>query len=162
MTVAERTREAVRDRPFLADALAAGVVNYSAAASSLDIDAETDAVTAALRRYGEELTRETPDHDARVTMERGLSVVTDPETSTAAEPLLRVAGTALTDDGGRLAAIVARGDADPLALERTLGRLRTAEIDTEVAGVGRDALVVAVQSRESAAAVRAVEDALGD
>jgi hypothetical protein len=160
MTVAERTRAAVRDHPFLSDALAAGVVNYSAAASLLDIDAESDAVTAALRRYGDELARPTADHDARVTIERGLSVVTDADANSATDPLLRVAGTALTDDDGRLAAVIARGDVDAFALEQTLGRLRTAEIAVEIAGVGRDALVVVVQSRESAAAVRAVEDAL--
>jgi hypothetical protein len=55
MNVAERTREAVRRRPFLHDALAAGVVNYAAAAEFLDVDRGDDAVTAALRRYADDL-----------------------------------------------------------------------------------------------------------
>jgi hypothetical protein len=159
MTVAERTREAVRSRPFLYDALAAGVVNYSAAAETLALDAETDAVTAALRRFGDELDEANFEPDARVTMRRGLSTINGVDTADA-EPLLHIAGTSLHDDSGDLAAVVARGSVDALALERALGRLRTADVTVEVAGVGRDALVAAVPSRETAAAVRAVEDAL--
>lgn len=91
MTVAERTRSAVDARPFLRDALAAGVVNYAAAAETLSVaDAEsntdgrgdTDAVTAALRRYAAELSRSSPPGDARVRMERGLSSVDMDESET--------------------------------------------------------------------------------
>jgi len=45
MSVAERTRAAVREEPFLHDALRAGVVNYRAAARYLDVGDE-DAVRA--------------------------------------------------------------------------------------------------------------------
>ena len=49
MTVAERTRAAVRAEPFVYEALRAGVLNYTAAARYLDVGDES-AVSAALRR----------------------------------------------------------------------------------------------------------------
>ncbi|MFT4958602.1 MAG: hypothetical protein ACI9EZ_001934, partial [Halobacteriales archaeon] len=55
MSLAERTREAARARPFLVEGLRAKVVNYTAAARFLDVDGEVDAVATALRRYGEGL-----------------------------------------------------------------------------------------------------------
>ena len=73
MTLAADTRAALRRRPFLHDALRAGVVNYAAAARLLDVDGEQSAVVAALRRYAETLPAyaETA-RDARVTMRSGL------------------------------------------------------------------------------------------
>ena len=59
MSLASDTRDAVRRRSFLHAALAAGVVNYTAAARYLDVG-EEEAVVAALRRYAEELTAEQP------------------------------------------------------------------------------------------------------
>jgi hypothetical protein len=169
VTVAERTREAVDRRPFLYDALTAGVVNYTAAAELLALDAGTDAVTAALRRYAAELSSSTVAADARVRVERGLSVVTDertapvdPDEDGEPQPLLRVGDTALVADDGDLAVLLASGTVSPAALEAVLGRLRTAEIAVEAAGVGGDALLVAVPRRESAPALRVVEDALAD
>ncbi|PSQ40560.1 hypothetical protein BRD10_02000, partial [Halobacteriales archaeon SW_12_71_31] len=62
MTIAARTREAVRARPALRTALAADAVNYTAAARLIATDAAVDAddddheaVAAALRRYADEL-----------------------------------------------------------------------------------------------------------
>jgi hypothetical protein len=60
MSLASETRDAVRARPFLHDALAAGVVNYAAAARALDIGGDVDAITAALRRFAEELSDPDP------------------------------------------------------------------------------------------------------
>ncbi|WP_449240083.1 DUF7523 family protein, partial [Candidatus Halobonum tyrrellensis] len=78
MTVAEAARAAARERPFLFDALRAGVVNYAAAAETLvaaGVDADADAVATALRRYAADLDAADPAFDARVTMERGLGRV---------------------------------------------------------------------------------------
>jgi len=188
VTVAERTRSAVDARPFLRDALAAGVVNYAAAAETLSVAAgdDTDAVTAALRRYAAELSRSSPPGDARVRMERGLSSVDTDESETGidadesetsvdtsgtaatpgdsrdAPPLFRLGGVALVDDpGGDLTAVLARGEVDARGLEHVLGRLRTAGVSVTAAGVGDGVLVVAVPDRAGATALRTVEDALG-
>jgi hypothetical protein len=59
VTLAAEAREAVRRRPFLYDALGAGVVNYSAAARLLDVDGETDAVVG--RRDGPDALRAVED-----------------------------------------------------------------------------------------------------
>ncbi|MFC7137407.1 hypothetical protein ACFQRB_15140 [Halobaculum litoreum] len=83
MTVAEETRAAVRERPFLYDALRAGVVNYAAAAATLDIDADPDAVATALRRHAAEIDARPPaTGDARVTMERRVGAVGGPTATT--------------------------------------------------------------------------------
>ena len=164
MSVAERTREAVRARPFLRDALAAGVLNYAAAAERLDVDAGGDAVAAALRRYESELTRASQASEsasARVRLQRGLErVQRGPERagSEATDPLLAVGGEAYRTGDGRLAAVTARGDAvGARELERVLGRLRTAEVGVEAAAVGGETLVVLVSGRASADALRLAE-----
>jgi hypothetical protein len=156
MTLAADTREAVRSHPFLHDALRAGVLNYSAAARFLDVDGETDAVVAALRRYAEDLPDyEAPTRGAAVSMRRGLGDG-DPEAA-----LLVVGETALVPDAGSLTGLLATGDVDAAALRVVLGRLDTADIGVEAAAVGEDALVVVVAGREGPDALRAVEDALG-
>ncbi|MEZ3116921.1 hypothetical protein RYH80_13480 [Halobaculum sp. MBLA0147] len=197
MTVAERTREAVRARPFLHDALAAGVVNYAAAAATLEVDAGQEAVTAALRRYAEELSPPGDAGEARARLHRDLVVVGADESgdTTAAsegndgspddttvsegndgslddttvasddtpEPLLVVGGRRLVDAAatgqrrGDLAAVLATGDVAPSAVERVVGRLRTADIDLVAAAVTTDALLVAVPRRAGADALRVVE-----
>ena len=47
-SLAARTREAVRNEPFLHDALRAGVLNYTAVARYLEVDGEHDAIATAL------------------------------------------------------------------------------------------------------------------
>jgi len=156
MTLAADTREAVRRHPFLHDALRAGVLNYSAAARFLDVDDETDAVVAALRRYAEDLPDyESPTPGAAVSMRRGLGRG-DPE-----EALLVAGETALVPENGSLTGLLATGDVDAAALRSALGRLATAEVDVEAAAVAGDALVVVVGGRDGPDALRAVEDALG-
>lgn len=155
-SLAARTREAVRDRPFLYDALAAGVVNYTAAARRLDVDGETDAVATALRRFAEDLDDDPTDGaDARVSMHSGVRPAEGD-----ADPLLVVGDAGFVPDGGSQTAIVARGEVDARLLERVLGRLRTAEVDVEAAGVSAAALVVVVSRRAGADALRAVEAAV--
>lgn len=195
VTVAERTREAVRARPFLHDALAAGVVNYAAAAATLDVDAGEEAVTAALRRYAEELSPPDDAGEARARLHRDLVAVgadgdgvgdtaasdggdagdtvaegddggpddTTAASDGAADPLLVVGETRLVDAAavgrrrGDLAAVLATGDVAPSAVERVVGRLRTADIDVVAAAVTTDALLVAVPRRAGADALRVVE-----
>ena len=143
MTLADDTRAAARDHPFLVAALRAGVLNYAAAARFLDVG-ETDAVATALRRYAEELPDYAPEsRDARVTMHRGVGPA-DPD-----EALLAVGDLALSPDGGDMTAVLAAGDVDAAALAAVLSRLAVAET-----------LVVVVEKRSGPDAVRAVENAL--
>ncbi|MFB6308088.1 MAG: hypothetical protein ABEH35_02050 [Haloarculaceae archaeon] len=154
-SLAETTREAVRERPFLYDALRAGVVNYTAAARYLDVEGETDAVATALRRFADEL----PDlsregGDARVSMESGLG-----ETDTD-DPLLSVGGTGYAAGAGSLTGLVATGDVTAADLRDVLGRLAAADVGVEAAGTAGDALVVVVGRRDGPDALRIVEGAL--
>lgn len=153
MTLAADTRDAVRSRPFLYDALRAGVVNYSAAARFLDVEGETDAVVAALRRFAADLPDVDPGPGGAVSMRSGLGEG-DPD-----DALVVVGEMALVPDAGSLTALVA-SDGDAGALERALGRLRTAEVAVEAAAVGGGSLVVVVGRRDGPDALRAVEDAL--
>jgi hypothetical protein len=152
MSLAAKTRRAVRRQPFLYDALRAGVVNYAAAARYLDVG-EQDPTVAALRRYAEELPDLPADaYDARVTMQSGVGPGSDD-----GETLLSVGGTALTADGGDSTAILTTGDVDAGLLRTALGRLAAEDIAVEAAGFGGDSLVVVVGRRDGADALRAVE-----
>jgi hypothetical protein len=151
--LAAETRGAVRERPFLHDALRAGVLNYAAAARALDIDGESEAVAAALRRYAEELDPPTAeDRDVRVTMESALGE--------AEEGPFAVNGNAYASGAGSLTGVLAVGEVDAAALRAVLGRLHTAGVTPEAAGVAGDALFVVVPRRAGPDAVRAVEAAL--
>ncbi len=156
MSLAAATRDAVRERPFLYDALRAGVVNYTAAARTLDVEGDTDAVATALRRFAEELS-DGPAHaaEARVSMRSGLGRVED------GDALLAVGTTRFGEGVGSLTGIVASGDLDPAALGDTLGRLRAADIGVEAAGVDDETLVVVVERRDGPDALRVVESAVG-
>lgn len=161
MSLAERTRAAARDTPFLVDALRAGVVNYSAAARYLDVDGETDAVATALRRFADEL----PDAhdeslDVRVSMERGIGPVRDPTDASAQEVLLSVSGTAYAaiDDGKT--AILATGELDLHATREAIGALAVKDVAVDAFAYAQNVLVFVVPKLDSANALRAVEDAL--
>jgi hypothetical protein len=182
MSVAADTREAVRDRPFLRAALRAGVVNYAAAADFLDVDADREAVAAALRRYAADLPDYgTDDRDVTVRMRRGVRLVGDgsddaggaddaaaeaddaggeDDPPTDAEPVVRANDQVVVSDGGQLTAVVARGEVDAAALHGVLGRLDAADVYVDAAGVAGGELVVVVTSRDGAAALRVVEEAL--
>lgn len=152
MTVAERTREAVRERPFLYDALRAGVLNYTATARYLDVG-EEEAVAAALRRFADELDDPPKGGAGRVTMESGLG-------RTEGDGLVVVGETAFTPGAGSLTGVVATGDVSPLDLGRVLGRCETAGVSVEAAGVADGHLVVVVERRDGPDVVRLVEDCL--
>ncbi|WP_439026506.1 DUF7523 family protein [Haloarchaeobius sp. DT45] len=156
MTLARETRDAADDHPFLLSALRAGVVNYSAAARFLGVDGDEEAVATALRRYADTMPAfETSDRDVRVTMQSGLGRVDADE-----EALLRVNGTGFGPAaGGESTAILATGEVDAGFCRRVLGRLETADVSVSALGFDADALVVLVERRQAANALRAVEAA---
>lgn len=156
MTLAAEARAAVRDRPFLLEALGAGVVNYTAAARYLDVGGEEEAVATALRRFANDLPeREPADRRARVTIESGLGPVDGDE-----EALLVVGGTGLARTKGDRTGVLATGDVDPTALAWTLDRLLAVEVPVDAAGVSGEALLVVVPRHAGPDALRVVEDAL--
>lgn len=165
MSLASDARDAVRDRPFLHAALRAGVVNYRAAAELLDVG-DVDSVAAALRRYADDLPAyETEPRSVTVRLRSGVGLaqdeVPDDTDDVGAEPVVRVGGVELVaGGGGSLTAVLAEGDVDADALHAVLGRLSTANVLVDAAGVADDALVVVVPRREGATALRLVEGAL--
>ncbi|WP_066412428.1 DUF7523 family protein [Halorubrum aethiopicum] len=180
MSLAADTREAVRDHPFLLDALRAGVLNHSAAAAwlleSTDLDGDADAVATALRRFREDLPAyATARREASVTMRSGVGVVSDDESggagdSRTGDPLLRVGGAAVVPEGSHTA-LLATGEVDAAALAAALGRLDAAGVavaaagvavaeNGEVAGDADGSLVAVVDRRDGATALRVVEDVL--
>lgn len=161
MTVAADTRAAVREHPFLETALRAGVVNYTAAARFLaeeagDLGGDREAVAAALRRYAAELDDyEDPERRASVSMRSGVG-----EAAGEGDALLTVGDARYAADGGDATGVVVAGDVDAASLTRVLGRLRTADVAVRAAGAAEGSLVVVVDRRAGADAVRAVEAAL--
>jgi hypothetical protein len=169
MTVAAATREAVRNRPALYDALRAGVVNYTAAADSLDVDGEREAIATALRRFADELaetasaTAQPTDRSITVRLHSDIDPVDTPDT------LLAVDGSGigqpaggLTDDAGaieidRQTALRVTGDVDAHLLASTVDRLRIADIPVAAAGVSAEAMVVLVPRRDGPTALQLVE-----
>ena len=154
MSLASDTRDAVRRRPFLHAALAAGVVNYTAAARYLDVGDE-EPVAAALRRYAEDIPA--PDHaaDARVNMQSGVGRV-DP-----ADALVTVGDAAFGPDQGNLTAIIATGEVGPSALGRVLARLDIEGIAVEATAGAEGYLVCLVDRGAGVDALRYVEETLG-
>lgn len=156
MSLAARTREAAREHPFLIAALGAGVVNYTAAARYLGVEGETEAVATALRRFAEDLSDPAaPTHGARVRMETGLARTDDPD-----EALLRVGDETFAAAGGAYTGIVATGEQGVAALATVLSRLAIAEVDVVAAGATDGHLLVVVERRAGANALRAVEGVL--
>ncbi|WP_117591554.1 DUF7523 family protein [Haloprofundus halophilus] len=162
MSLAADARDAARERPFLLTALRAGVVNYAAAASHLDVDGETDAIATALRRYAEELPPlETEPRDARVTMQSGVGVVDAADAESAnGDALLTLGGRAVVAGDGSQTAILATGEVDADALTTVLGRLQTAEIPVDAAATAGGSLLVVVGRRDGVNALQVVEAAL--
>ncbi|WP_144799834.1 DUF7523 family protein [Halorubrum depositum] len=171
MSLAADTREAARARPFVLDALRAGVLNHSAAAAWLadeadlgggDADADTDAIATALRRFREDLPAyATAERAASVSMRSGVGVLEGKRDAAGdgADSLLRVGGAAVVSEG-RDTAVLATGDVDAGVLATVLRRLDAADVDVAAAGVAGDALVVVVGRRDGATAVRVAENAL--
>jgi len=153
-TLAERTRAAVRARPFLLEALRAGVCNYTATARFLDIG-EEGAVAAALRRFADDLGAHAPPAaDARVRMQSGFGE------GPAAEAVLAVGETSLVPEAGSLTVVLATGALEPAVLRVVLGRLAAGEVPVEAAAVDDATLAVAVPRRAGPDALRVVEAAV--
>ncbi|SDK00568.1 hypothetical protein SAMN05216226_11437 [Halovenus aranensis] len=151
MSTAERAREAVREHPFLYEALRSGVVNYTAAAEFLDVG-DSDAVAAALRRYADELDGPSPAcGSARVRMTSGLERVSE------RRGVLVVGDTGFVPGDGSLTAILATGDVGPAAAQRVLGRCGVAGVDVTAAAVTDEMLAVVVGRRDGPDALRLVE-----
>lgn len=162
MTVAERTREVVRERPFLHDALAAGVVNYTAAARYLDVGDE-ETVAAALRRYARELDDGRRQGDARIRMHRGVRrVETDENADPGASGLLAVGGACFARDDGSLTAVFATGTVSARHLRRILGRCDTIDVDVVAAGMHESALVLVTERATGPTALRIVESTVSE
>jgi len=158
MSLASETRDAVRARPFMYDALAAGVVNYAALARELDVEGDTEAITAALRRFAEELS-DAPEAggEATVRMKSGVEPLDEVADG---DWLLRVGGHGYATGTGSLTGVLATGDLGERALERALGQLRSHDVGVEAAGVAGGTLLVVVGRQEGADAVRVIEDAV--
>lgn len=163
-SLAAATRDAVRARPLLHDALRAGVLNHRAAAEklveTLSGDPDPDSVATALRRFGADLPAvDRESRRAPVRVRRGVGTV-------EAEPLLAVGGVALGETDGERdhTALLATGDVDARALEAVLARLRVVDVGVVAAGVAGDddpgALAVVVADADRTTALRAVESAL--
>ncbi|MGM0605830.1 MAG: DUF7523 family protein, partial [Halobacteriota archaeon] len=151
MTVAAETRAAVRNIPFLFAGLRAGLLNYTAAAEYLDVDGETEAVAAALRRFAEDLPPVEPDpNDVTVRMQRGVGTTT----GDASNALVSVHGVSIAPDAGDDTALVVTGDVTPALVGEALLGLRTASIDVLAAGVADGAAIVVVEGRSAVDAGR--------
>jgi len=186
MSVAAATREAVRDRPALYDALRAGVVNYTAAADALDVDGDREAIATALRRFAAELADDAGSTDRSITVRlhsdaetvetllsvdgHGVGGSTDsaaggpePTTGDRGDSAADEAESTASDPPGGTpavdspAAVEVTGTVDARLLAAVLDRLRIAEVPVGGAGVGGGSLVVVVPRREGPTAVRLIE-----
>ena len=168
MSLAADTRAAVRARPWLLSALRAGVVNYAAAADSLDVDGDREAIATALRRFEADLSSmDTEMRDVTVRMRSGVELVdTEPDGGAPntvpgdADALLSAGGAAITPTGGGLTAITVDGEVDARALTAVVDRLAAENIVVDAVGTADDRLVVVVPQSDGATALRLVEDAV--
>lgn len=168
MSVAAATREAVRDRPALFDALAAGVVNYTAAADTLAVDGDREAIAAALRRFAAELadeesTRESTDRSITVRLHSDIAPHDCPDALLAVDGRgigRSGAGSATTGTGvdtdGRTALRVT-GDVDARLLAAVLDRLRIADVSVASTGLAAGTMVVVVPKRAGPTALQLIE-----
>lgn len=162
MSLAAETRAAVRERPYLLSALRAGVVNYTAAAESLDVEGDTDSVATALRRFADDLPDPTTEHrDATVRMRSGVGLAgEDVDAADGDDRVVTVGGVEMVAADGPMTALVATGDVDARALSAAVDRLAAEDVVVDAAGVAHDELAIVVPRREGANALRIVEDAL--
>ena len=163
MSLAAATREAVRNRPVLYDALRAGIVNYTAAADSLAIDGDREAIATALRRFAADLNADDATEGRSITVRLHSDIeAVDVDALLAVDGAgLTPAGTALDgspsiDTDGRTALRVT-GDVDARLLSAVLDRLRIAEIPVAAAGCTDGAMVVVVDRRNGPTAVQLIE-----
>ncbi|VTT87173.1 hypothetical protein DM2_3211 [Halorubrum sp. DM2] len=164
MSLAADARAAVRARPFVLDALRAGLLNHSAAAEWLaetaDLDGDPDAIAAALRRFREDLPAyATEPRETTVSMRSGVGIAGGGDRADPTDPLLRVGDTGVVPEGDHTA-VVATGDVDGEALGAVVRRFAGHGISVAAAGVAGETLVCVVGRRDGPDAVRLVEAAL--
>ncbi|MFW6321038.1 MAG: DUF7523 family protein [Halohasta sp.] len=162
MSLAAETREAVRARPAVYDALRAGIVNYTAAADALDVEGDREAIATALRRFAADLDdQSTPPTDRSITVRLHSNV-----SWTDADALLAVDGWGIDhpgegsgggDEPEGHTAVHVTGDVDAGLLAETLARVRIAGIDVEAAGVLDGVMVLVVARRDGPQVVQVVE-----
>ncbi|ADQ67681.1 hypothetical protein C499_17844 [Halogeometricum borinquense DSM 11551] len=159
MSLAAATRDAVRARPSLLYALRAGVVNYTAAAESLDVEGDTDSIATALRRFADDLPPVEIEHrEVTVRMRSGVGLAgEDVDADADDDRVLTVGDVDFVASGGGLTALVVTGEVDTRALSVVCDRLDAENILVDAAGVADDELVVVVPQRQGATALRHVE-----
>jgi hypothetical protein len=159
MSLASEARDAVRRRPYLYDALRAGVVNYRAAAESLDLDGDPEAVATALRRFADELDPlSTRTVETAVRMQSGVGLADGDDAVDPADVVVS-AGDERVVRGGDMTAVRATG-VDASACGHVLDRLSTSSVVVDAAGFVAGDLVVVVPRRQGTTALRVVEEAL--
>ena len=147
-SLAAETRAAVDERPFVRDALRAGILNYAAAARYLDVEGDVEAIATALRRYKDDLPAYDPsDLDLRVRMESDFD-----------RDLLVVDGNPPDLADGRMTAITMWGSLDAHFLGTVLSRLAFQDVTVAGAGFSDRGGVVLVDRREAARALRMIDD----
>jgi len=171
MSVAAATREAVRDRPALYDALRAGVLNYTAAADELPVDGDREAIATALRRFADELAAEGPaprsDRSITVRLHSDISPTDCPETLLAIDGHGLVhakavpAGDEPAIDTDGQTALQVTGDVDARLLAAAIDRLHIAEIPVAATGLTAESMVVVVPRRKGPTAVQLIESVAG-
>lgn len=170
MSLAAETRAAARAHPWLMTALRAGIVNYRAAASFLDIDGDSDSVARALRRFADTLDEFTSTDISGVTvrMHHGVDIVSDDcgvvqqQDESESDILLRVTDDCILTTDGRLSAIIVNNisEISISAFMTALGCVQTEEITITAAGSTRDIFIIVVPREEGANALRSIEAAL--
>ena len=156
MNTAAATRAAVDRLPWLRRGLRAGLLNAAAVAEWLEMPADTEAVAAALRRYGADLDPLTAEAPAvTVRMRAGLTHGDGDD-----ERLLEVLGTPIGGSGGGLTALVCTGEVDPQVLAVCIDRLTAGSVVVDAAGVVDETAVIAVPTRDGPAALRMIEATL--
>lgn len=154
MSLAEETRSAVHHRPYLLTALRAGIVNYAAAARTLGISEDTEAVATALRRYADELPPATTEsRQARVSIESNIESLHQSG----------LVSTTIQDhftDKESQTAVLVEGDIDAATLEHALALLRTNKITVTAASVTPEHMVIIVNRLDASHVIRLVEEAL--
>jgi hypothetical protein len=169
MSLAAETRAAVRRRPLLYDGLRAGIINYTAAAESLALDGDREAVATALRRFAAELSDDEPTSTASGDRSITVRLHSNCESVEAPDTLLAVDGAGIglpaetstgdpevVDTDGQTALRVT-GDVDARLLSTILDRFRIAEISVAATGLMAETMVVVVPRRDGPTAVQLIE-----
>lgn len=170
MSLAAETRAAVRRRPVLYDGLRDGIINYTAAAESLDLDGDREAVATALRRFAAELSDDEPASTPSSSRSITVRLHSTCESVEVPNTLLAVDGTGFGQPAGKstgdnnsivdtdgLTALRVTGDVDARLLTEILNRLRIAGIPVAASGLIAEMMVLVVPRRDGPTAVQLVE-----